>query len=42
MSAVDRDKRREATAFFKLGVKANKAGVHRTLNRSPKGKGWVQ
>src|SRR5215475_11111766 len=42
MSGADRDKRREATAFFKLGAKANKAAVHRTLNRPPKGKGWVQ
>ena len=31
----------EATVFFKLGVKANRTGVHRTLNRPPKGKGWV-
>ena len=42
MSEVDRNRRREATVLFKLGVKANKAGVHRTLNRSPQGKGWVQ
>lgn len=34
--------RREATEIFKLGVKANAVGVHRTLNRPPKGKGWVQ
>ena len=36
------DARREATAIFKLGLKASKAGIHRTLNRAPKGKGWVQ
>ena len=36
------DRRREATAIFKLGVKASRAGIHRTLNRAPKGKGWVQ
>jgi len=42
MPEVDRDDRREATAIFKLGVKASKAGIHRTLNRPPKGKGWVQ
>src|SRR6266850_3793455 len=41
MPEVDRDDRREATAIFKLGVKASKAGIHRTLNRPPKGKGWV-
>ena len=36
------DGRREATAIFKLGVKASRAGIHRALNRAPKGKGWVQ
>ncbi len=35
-------RRAEATAIFKLALKASKAGVHRTLGRSPKGKGWVQ
>jgi hypothetical protein len=29
-------------AFFKLAAKASSAAVHRTLNRPPKGKGWVQ
>lgn len=42
MSDVDRDARREATAIFKLGVKAGHSGIHRTLNRAPKGNGWVQ
>jgi tetratricopeptide (TPR) repeat protein len=43
MPEIDRDRRREeATAIFKLGLKASKAGVHRTLNRPPRGKGWVQ
>ena len=36
------DARREATEIFKLGLKASKAGIHRTLNRAPKGQGWVQ
>ena len=36
------DSRREATVIFKLAVKASSAGVHRTLNRAPKGKGWMQ
>jgi hypothetical protein len=36
------DQRREATAIFKLGVKASRSGVPRTLNRAPNGKGWVQ
>lgn len=40
MSEIRR--RQEATALFKLGVKASAVGVHRTLNRPPKGKGWVQ
>ncbi|HEX6158203.1 MAG TPA: hypothetical protein VFZ54_19410, partial [Burkholderiales bacterium] len=35
-------RRREAIAIFKLGMKANAVGVHRTLNRPAKGKGWVQ
>ena len=28
--------------FVKLAIKANSKAVHRTLNRAPKGKGWVQ
>jgi tetratricopeptide (TPR) repeat protein len=28
--------------YVKLAIKANSKGVHRTLNRAPKGKGWVQ
>lgn len=39
---TDARRRAEATAIFKLGLKASKAGVHRTLNRPPAGKGWVQ
>ena len=39
---LDRDKRQRATVIFKLGLKASSAAVHRTLNRAPKGKGWVQ
>ena len=42
MGQFDQTKYREATAVFKLGVKASSAAVHRTLNRPPKGKGWVQ
>jgi hypothetical protein len=42
MSELDREKRQLATAIFKRGVKASSAGVHRTLNRQPQGKGWVQ
>lgn len=42
MPQFDPAKYREATAVFKLGVKASSAGVHRTVNRPPKGKGWVQ
>jgi hypothetical protein len=37
-----RDKRARAMVFFKLAAKASSVGIHRTLNRSPKGKGWVQ
>ncbi|MGH7724224.1 MAG: hypothetical protein ACREOU_02220 [Candidatus Eiseniibacteriota bacterium] len=39
---IDPRRRAEATAIFKLGMKADQAGVHRTLNRPPKGKGWIQ
>ena len=34
-------RRKEMTALFKLGMNASSVGVHRTLNRPPKGKGWV-
>jgi tetratricopeptide (TPR) repeat protein len=36
------ERRKQAMVFFKLGMKASSNGVHRTLNRPPKGKGWVQ
>ena len=42
MTPPDDRRRAEATAIFKLGLKASKAGIHRTLNRAPKGRGWVQ
>ena len=42
MAEADPDRRREATVIFELGVKASSAGIHRTLNRAPNGKGWVQ
>lgn len=42
MADVDRDRRARATAIFKLAAKASSAGIHRTVNRPPKGKGWVQ
>lgn len=42
MPVVDPASRREATALFKRAVKANSTAVHRTLNRPPKGRGWVQ
>lgn len=35
-------RRRESTELFKLGMKASAVGIHRTLNRPPQGKGWVQ
>lgn len=35
-------RRKAAMVSFKLGRKADARGVHRTLNRAPKGKGWVQ
>jgi hypothetical protein len=42
MSETDRDGRRKAAVIFKLGVKVGNSGIHRTLNRAPKGEGWVQ
>ena len=36
------ERRKRAMAFVKLAIQANSKGVHRTLNRPPKGKGWVQ
>lgn len=42
MSDLSHDARQQATIFFKLGLKASNAGIHATLNRPPKGKGWVQ
>lgn len=35
-------KRKEAMVVFKEANKASSKAVHRTLNRPPKGKGWVQ
>jgi hypothetical protein len=32
----------EAMALFKLANKASSKAVHRTVNRAPRGKGWVQ
>ena len=42
MAKSNLDRRARATALFKLAVKANSSAVHRTLNRPPKGKGWIQ
>jgi hypothetical protein len=35
-------RRKEAMALFKLARNADSKAVHRTLNRPPRGKGWVQ
>ena len=42
MSEFDPVRYKEASVVFKRGLKASSAGIHRTLNRAPKGKGWVQ
>lgn len=34
-------RRRAATEVFKLANKTMESGMHRTVNREPKGKGWV-
>ena len=41
MPTIDPVRYQQATVVFKRGVKASRAGIHRTLNRAPKGKGWV-
>ena len=38
----DRARYQQATAVFKLALKASSKAIHRTLNRAPSGKGWVQ
>jgi tetratricopeptide (TPR) repeat protein len=42
MTHFDPVKHQQATAVFKLGLKASSKAVHRALNRPPRGKGWVQ
>lgn len=42
MAQSDEARYRQATTFFKRGVKVSNAAVHRTVNRPPRGKGWVQ
>ena len=34
-------RRKAATAVFKLANKTMETGMHRTVDREPKGKGWV-
>ena len=41
MSDLIHDARQQATVLFRLGLKASNAGIHATLNRPPKGRGWV-
>ncbi len=38
---IDPIRHKAATTVFKLAAKTLEAGMHRTLNRPPKGKGWV-
>ena len=42
MTELNHDRRQHATVIFKLGLKASSSGIHRTLNRAPRGQGWVQ
>lgn len=42
MPTIDPIRYQKATVVFKRGLKASRAGIHRTLNRAPKGKGWVR
>lgn len=42
MTPSEQARYREATAIFRMALKASQLAVHRTLGRPPKGKGWVQ
>lgn len=42
MDITDPIKYKAATAVFDLANKTHSSGCHRTANREPKGKGWVQ
>ena len=42
MREFDPIKHTAATAVFKLAIKTQESGMHRTLDRDPKGKGWVK
>ena len=42
MDITDPIKYKAATAVFSLANKTHNSGYHGTLNREPKGKGWVQ
>lgn len=42
MSKFDPIRHKAATAIFKLAIKTQESGMHRTLDRDPKGKGWVK
>jgi hypothetical protein len=42
MTKFDPIRHKAATAVFKLAIKTQESGMHRTLDRDPKGKGWVK
>lgn len=42
MENFDPIRNKAATAVFKLAQKTSDSGLHRTVNKEPKGKGWVQ
>jgi hypothetical protein len=42
MENFDPIRHKAATAVFKLAQKTSEFGVHRTVSKEPKGKGWVQ
>jgi len=42
VSEFDPIRHKAATAIFKLAIKTQESGMHRTLDRDPKGKGWVK
>lgn len=42
MENFDPIRHKAATAVFKLAQKTSDSGIHRTVNKEPKGKDWVQ
>ena len=42
VSEFDPIRHKAAAAVFRLAIKTQESGMHRTLDRDPKGRGWVR